>query len=446
MTSWDALQLVNTWVDARREQLVSLCARLVEAESVNPPGETRRAVAVLEDFLAGEGIAFERIAGVAAKPNLVAGIDGAAPGRHLVFNGHLDTIPPGDPAAWSVPVHALTRKEGRLYGHGMGNMKGAVAGLALASACLATVRPRWRGRLSFTAVADETVFGPDGAEYLLRARPDLRGDAVLCGEGPGAMGLALAEKGRLWIELRAGGRSGQGMLAVRGGTPAAVLAAALAEIDTWNDMRSTPPEGVACLAEHAGEHGLRLSVNIGILEGGRFASQTAPEARAEIDFRLPPGLPLSDLKRVPGRAVRAPSPPRVAAHQGMGSELERPREPGGRGRRSRGRSGARSAREAGGAPAGERCQPMARTRRAGRLLRPAAHPGCRSRRLRRGAGRDRLRQGLRPRRPGVPERGLNRAAPYPACRPPSTAMVSPKIASEAPVARKSAVPVMSSGR
>ncbi len=131
MISLDAFQLINTWVDDRREQLISLCARLVEAESVNPPGDTRRAVAVLEDFLSGEGVAFERIARVAAKPNLVAGIDGSAPGRHLVFNGHLDTIPTGDPAAWSVPVHALTRKEGRLYGHGMGNMKGAVAGPAL---------------------------------------------------------------------------------------------------------------------------------------------------------------------------------------------------------------------------------------------------------------------------------------------------------------------------
>ena len=296
MTSADAFQLASTWVDDRREELVSLCARLVEAESVNPPGETERAVAVLEDFLSGEGIAFERISRIAAKPNLVAGIDGFAPGRHLVFNGHLDTIPPGDPAAWSVPVHALTRKDGRLYGHGMGNMKGAVAGLALAGTFLARNWQLWRGRLSLTAVADETVFGPDGAEHLLRTRPDLRGDAVLCGEGPGEMGLALAEKGRLWIELRAGGGSGQGMLAVRGGTPAAVLAAALAEIDTWNDTRSTPPEGVACLAEHAGEHGLRLSANIGILEGGRFPSQTAPEARAEVDFRLPPGLPLSELQ------------------------------------------------------------------------------------------------------------------------------------------------------
>ena len=287
---------VHLYVEERREDLVSLCARLVEARSINPPGDTRQAAAVLERFFSDEGIPVERVSAAPSKANLVASLDGAAPGRHLVFNGHLDTIPPGDEGAWSVPVHALTRREGRLYGHGMGNMKGAVAALALASVYLASHRQRWAGRLSFTAVADETVFGPDGAEHLLRTRPELRGDGVLCGEGPGEMGLALAEKGRLWIELRAGGGSGQGMLSVRGGTPSAVLAAALTEIDTWNEIRSRPPSELACLVEHAGLHGLRLSANIGVLEGGRFASQTAPEARAEIDFRLPPGLALADLE------------------------------------------------------------------------------------------------------------------------------------------------------
>ncbi len=292
----DTFEEVGRYVDERREDLVSLCARLLEAESVNPPGETCRAVGVLEDYFSGEGIACERIARVETKPNLVATIAGAAPGSHLVFNGHLDTIPPGDATAWSVPVHALTRREGRLYGHGMGNMKGAVAGLALASAFLSSHRQCWSGRVSFTAVADETVFGPNGAEHLLHARPDLRGDAVLCGEGPGEMGLALAEKGRLWAELRATGGSGQGMLSTRGSTPAAVLSIALAEIDGWNDLHATPPDSVSCLTEHAGEHGLRLSANIGVLEGGRFASQTAPEARAEVDFRLPPGLALSEVE------------------------------------------------------------------------------------------------------------------------------------------------------
>ena len=230
MSFEDAFGEVDRYVDERREDLVSLCARLVAAESVNPPGETLRVAAVLEDFFAGEGIRLDRVARVEAKPNLVGTVDGSSPGRHLVFNGHMDTIPPGDEKAWSVPVHALTRKDARLYSHGMGNMKGALAALALASACLAAHRRCWRGRLSFTAVADETVFGPDGAEHLLAVRPDLRGDAVLCGEGPGGMGLALAEKGRLWTELRATGGTGQGMLATRGSAPAAVLCTALAAL------------------------------------------------------------------------------------------------------------------------------------------------------------------------------------------------------------------------
>ena len=35
-----SIDQVNRYVDERREDLVALCARLVEAESVNPPGET----------------------------------------------------------------------------------------------------------------------------------------------------------------------------------------------------------------------------------------------------------------------------------------------------------------------------------------------------------------------------------------------------------------------
>jgi succinyl-diaminopimelate desuccinylase len=296
MSFQDSFDEVNRYVDARREDLVALCARLVEAESVNPPGETTRVAVVLEEFLGGHGIALERAAKVAHKPNLIGVIEGTGPGPHLVFNGHMDTIAPGDQSAWSVPIHAQTRKEGRLYGHGMGNMKGADAALALATAFLAEHRAHWRGRITYTAVADETVFGPDGTGYLLEVRPDLLADAVICGEGPGDMGLALAEKGLVWIELRATGGSGQGMLATRGSAPTAALAAALAEIDTWNEVTVAPPAEVACLAEHAGDHGLRLSANIGVIEGGRFVSQTAREARAEIDFRVPPGLALGEIE------------------------------------------------------------------------------------------------------------------------------------------------------
>ena len=303
---------VDPFVERQRPALIQLCADLVAARSVNPPGQTSEAAAVVQAFLAERGVNCETLAKVEHKTNLIAQNDGAGSGRHLVFNGHLDTIPAGEESAWSVPIYELSQRDGKLYGIGMGNMKGAVAAMALAFTFLASRPELWRGRVSLTAVADETVFGPDGAQWLLEQRPELLGDALVCGEGPGSMGLAIAEKGVFWVELEARAPAGQGMLAQQGSSATTRLAAAVAELDRMNDDRATPPAEVALLAEHAGEHGLRLSVNVGTLSGGNFVSQAASRATATVDFRVPPGLTvaaidgrLEDLcKRIPGLSYR----------------------------------------------------------------------------------------------------------------------------------------------
>jgi succinyl-diaminopimelate desuccinylase len=283
-------------VEAQREALVALVGALVAAPSPNPPGDTTGPAGVLADWLAARGLAAQVLAARPDKPNLVVTVEGTGPGLHLGFNGHLDTIRPGDEAAWTVPVWRMGRAEGRLTGLGVGNMKAGTAALALATVLLAG-RGDWPGRLSFTAVADETVFGPDGAGWLLAARPDLKGDALICAEGPGGMGLAVAEKGLMWVRLTAAAPPRQGMTVGRGESPVARLATALAQIDGWNDLTVTPPPALAPVVPHAGAHGLRLSVNAGTLAAPGFVSQMAPEAVAEIDFRLPPGLTRADLAR-----------------------------------------------------------------------------------------------------------------------------------------------------
>lgn len=284
-------------MDGRRAELVALCAGLVAAPSVNPPGDTRAPAEVLARFLAAEGITPEVAAHVPHKPNVLASVEGAGgPGPHLVLNGHLDTIQPGDASAWTAPLHSLTERDGRLLGLGAGNMKGGLAALAMAFAWLHANRAAWAGRVTLAAVADETVFGPDGADWLLRTRPALRGDMLICGEGPGGMGLAIAEKGVLWLRIVAEAPPGQGMLTTRGGSAVARLAQTLGGLDALNDVRAQPPAEAACLAEGAGAHGLRLSVNTGTLTGGDFISQRPGRAAAEVDMRVPPGLRLAQVE------------------------------------------------------------------------------------------------------------------------------------------------------
>jgi len=277
-------------IDAAREELIELCGRLVAATSVNPPGRTAHVAEVVRAYLSGHGIAAETIAADDEAPNVVGRIDGSAGGRHIVFNAHMDTMEAGDEAAWTVPILRLTRRHGHLYGLGMGNMKGALAAMCVATVILKRHSNTWKGRLTMTAVSDEVMFGERGTVLLLRQRPDAAGDFLISGEGPGFMHLAVAEKGLLWLDVEARAAGGHASRALRGETAVMKLAAFLARIDAMNEMYATLPRELAGVSGGEGNLGLRLSLNAGTLLAGTVRSQVATLARAQIDIRLPPGI------------------------------------------------------------------------------------------------------------------------------------------------------------
>jgi len=283
-------QMVDA-VAAQREDIVALCAALVAAPSVNPPGDTRAAADVVSAALAERGLRSHQERTDPLMPSVLAEIDSGRPGPHLILNVHLDTMPPGDESVWTQPVWELTRTAGRLYGLGMGNMKGAVAAMITAAALLAERSAHWSGRITFTAVSDEVVFGDNGAAYLLRQHPQLFGDGLLCGEGPGFRRLAIGEKGVLWLELSATGPAGHSSAVTAGTSASARIAAAVGAVDRLTGTPGALPADLGALAA-GGETdpGLLLTANVGTVTAGFFISQIATRAAAEVDLRLPPGL------------------------------------------------------------------------------------------------------------------------------------------------------------
>jgi succinyl-diaminopimelate desuccinylase len=304
--SWTSVaQTIADEIEAEREALIALCAQLVKADSINPPGQTAGVAAAVKSFLDSAGVPAEIVAADAEAPNVVAHAIGAEDGRHVVFNAHMDTMPAGDGKAWSVPVFDLTRQGGRLYGLGMGNMKGALAAMCLVTALVNRHAKRLKGRLTMTAVSDEVMFGSRGTVLLLRERPDVRGDFLISGEGPGFMDLALAEKGLLWLDVEVSGSGGHSSGAQAGKTAAMRLAALLAKLDGFNDIYAEIPPELTGVSGGEDDVGFRLSLNVGNLYAGTVRSQIATHASAKLDIRLPPGLSADEIE---GR-VRA-----LAAH------------------------------------------------------------------------------------------------------------------------------------
>ncbi|MGE3873409.1 MAG: M20/M25/M40 family metallo-hydrolase, partial [Parvibaculaceae bacterium] len=175
---------LEAFAETNREALVKLCAELVAAASPQPIGDTTAPIAVLERILLSVGLAPEIRRMDPRKPNIVCSFAGAQPGPHLVLNGHVDTLNPGDEKAWSVPVHALSRSDGRLSGLGIGNMKAGAAALTMAFIGLHARRARIAGRVTLTLVCDEVVFGPAGSAFLLENDTGLLGDMLINAEGP----------------------------------------------------------------------------------------------------------------------------------------------------------------------------------------------------------------------------------------------------------------------
>jgi acetylornithine deacetylase len=115
------------------------------------------------------------------RPNVIARVRGRGGGRSLIFNGHIDTRPPGDLDAWNSPPWEPVVRDGYLYGLGSADMKGAVAAMIHAAAEVA--RAEVVGDLILVFTADEEVDG-NGARWLAE-QGFLAADAAIIGEPGG---------------------------------------------------------------------------------------------------------------------------------------------------------------------------------------------------------------------------------------------------------------------
>jgi succinyl-diaminopimelate desuccinylase len=194
---------------------VAIARDLIRCPSVTPA--EGGALAYLERVLKSAGFAVHRVkfseAGNADVENLYARIGTTAP--HLMFAGHTDVVPPGEEAAWTHPPFAGEVADGRLFGRGAVDMKGAIACfLAAALDHLAATGGSLKGSMSFLITGDEEGDAVNGTIKLLKWAADRgeRFDHCIVGEpsNPAALGDAvkIGRRGSLNGTLVVNGKQG----------------------------------------------------------------------------------------------------------------------------------------------------------------------------------------------------------------------------------------------
>lgn len=146
---------------------VSLLKRLIACPSVTP--ETAGVLDILATELEALGFTVERLrfegdGGTYPVDNLFA--TRGSGGRHLLFCGHTDVVPPGE--GWTSPPFSPEERDGFLYGRGAADMKSGVAAFIAAVARLVAAGGADGGTISLAITNDEEAESINGTDKLMQ--------------------------------------------------------------------------------------------------------------------------------------------------------------------------------------------------------------------------------------------------------------------------------------
>jgi acetylornithine deacetylase/succinyl-diaminopimelate desuccinylase family protein len=199
-------------IDDLKPELIELTQRLVQTPSENPPGDERGVSGVVSERLEALGFNVELVESEPHRVNTLGKLEGSGEGRNFLFNGHYDTVPIGDLDFWSVDPFGGLVKEGRIYGRGSGDMKGAIASAIIAAKALDEEGIGLKGDFMIHGVADEETFGRFGTRYLAEKGyvSPRNVDMAVVGEGSmrdGRIHARTAVRGRVLVNLKVRGKS-----------------------------------------------------------------------------------------------------------------------------------------------------------------------------------------------------------------------------------------------
>lgn len=182
----------------RESAVVALCQALVREQSYS--GQEQGVVKTLEAEMKAMG--FDSVT-VDRYGNIIGCIKGSRPGKKLLFDGHIDTVPVSDPAEWEHPPFAAEIHDGKVYGRGTSDMKGAVAAMTCAATNFAADTGRdFAGEIYVAGVVHEECFEGVAAREISKA---VNPDYVVIGEAS-QLNLKIGQRGRAEIVVETFGK------------------------------------------------------------------------------------------------------------------------------------------------------------------------------------------------------------------------------------------------
>jgi len=204
-------------IDQRQKEVVAFLKELVSIPSVT--GEELRIQKFIAKKLKGMGLKVDiwepdlkmlkkhpaylpSEQGYKDRPNVVGIYKGIGRGRSLLFNGHVDVIPPGPLESWELLPWGGQIQKNRLYGRGASDMKSGLAAMTMAVDVLLRLNVKLKGDVILEYTVDEEATGNGTLACVVRG---YKADGGICCE-TSSLHVQPACIGRIWFEILVRGK------------------------------------------------------------------------------------------------------------------------------------------------------------------------------------------------------------------------------------------------
>jgi succinyl-diaminopimelate desuccinylase len=312
-------ELILNEIDNNKEEYIEFLQLLIQTESYNPPGNEKNVALEIENYLKKAGIQSQIFPFGENRANLLATLNDNFEGKNLLYNGHMDVVPPGNLEEWKYHPLSANIKRKRIFGRGTIDMKAGTAAMVLSLRILKKLDLKISGNLIINTVADEETGGELGTEWcmqnILKSR---KIDFAVIGEptelNPLPYAIILGEKGRISIKIITNGVSGHASVPSLGANAIYMMNDIIHSLDKLNDYipKISPPltvnelEGLVSilfpskevfqkiledqpLLQELIKANTQFTKIVTLIKGGIKDNVIPDQCECVIDFRLLPG-------------------------------------------------------------------------------------------------------------------------------------------------------------
>ena len=107
-------ELIIQEIEDNSEEYIQFLRDLIQTESYNPPGNENNVALMIQQYLKDANIESEIFPFGDNRANLIATLNDDFEGKNLLYNGHMDVVPPGSEEEWKVPPLSATIKRKKI--------------------------------------------------------------------------------------------------------------------------------------------------------------------------------------------------------------------------------------------------------------------------------------------------------------------------------------------